>query len=57
MENINMCYLYFVDCDWVCFWRGVLFEDCSVCYCVNIIVYGIVKDNNNMFVGDVNVYI
>lgn len=52
-----MCYLYFVDCDWVCFWRGILFEDCSVCYCINIVVYGIVKDNNNMFVGDVNVYI
>lgn len=52
-----MCHLYSVDCDRVCPWRGTLSEDCSVCHCVNTVVYGIVKDNNNMPVGDVNVYI
>lgn len=52
-----MCHSYSVDCDRVCPWRGTLSEDCSVCHCANTIVYGMVKDNNNMPVGDVNVYI
>lgn len=32
-------------------------KDCSICHCADTIVYGMVKDNHNMPVGDVNVYI
>ena len=32
-------------------------DDCSVCHCANTIVFGTVKDENNMPLGDVRVYI
>lgn len=34
-----------------------MLKDCSICYCVDIIVFGMVENNCKMFVGNVNVYV
>nr|XP_022293812.1 cartilage intermediate layer protein 1-like isoform X2 [Crassostrea virginica] len=45
------------DCNRACPFRGTLSDDCSVCHCTNTIAFGTVRDENNMPLGDVGVYI